>query len=521
MSSLLPDTSAKSFFRILLRHRTSILLTLIYAALISFISAHHEVWRDEVRALSIATDSRSLGEMFSALKNEGHPFLWYIILYFSSKIIQAPVVLKIVHILIATIAVYIFLSKAPFKWFQKVLFILGYFPLYEYAVINRHYGLSMLFLFLLCALYSQRFEKSVLLGVVLFLLANTTAHALIIALSVTSVWALEYLISKPLQKSKSNPKEFIIGLTIAVMGIALSIICVLPDKTTAATSIYCLNSSIILRVLIETIKNAVVFPGKLFPILCLDTVILTPCVIWLLYIYLLRKPFILMVFLLSAMGLNLFFSIIYPAWPRHHGYFYLLIVMALWMDNTEKNSGKILYQIPVHIAAFISNFLFILLATLQVLLAHPTVMRDIQEDFSSSKRFGSFIKSHDELKNAILLSEPDFFAEAMPYYVNNLIYIPREKRFGKTAIFTTRSKLIYSLGELLNTAKKLRALHHRPVLFMIAYPLGPEGPFEMLEGFERTFTYSTDSLKLFLKNTKKIADFHQAGDENYDIFLLR
>ncbi len=526
------EKSVQSFFYYISRHKTALILTLIYAALISFISAHHEVWRDEVEALSTVIGSQSLVDAFINLRNYGHPYLWYLILYLAFKITHVFVVLKIMHILIAVSAIYIFLLKAPFDWFQKILFMFGYFPFYQYAVVNRDYVLGMFLLFLLCSLFKQRFKKSILFGIVVFFLANTVIHALIIALSVTLSWVAEYfyLRCKRSEEKDIDPRSFNAGILIALSGIVLSLICTWPNKTaTQAVNLYHLDLLTSITTVIRAIAKPLVSPCETFSILFLHTifsslclpVFFSSCVIWLLYAYLLRKPFILIIFLLSTMGIQLFFSLIYPGLIYHLGFLYLLIITALWMDAAENNSGKTLYRLPASVALRLPYFIFVFLATVQILLAYPMVIRDLDGDFSSSKRFGDFIKSHQEFKNAIILSEPDFFAEAMPYYVNNLIYIPREKRFGKFVKFTTENKQTYSLEELLNTAKKLQAAYHQPVLLMMGGELNPKGPFEMPIIFGRTFTYSKNSLNLFLKHTKKIAGFHQAyTDENYDIYLL-
>src|SRR5512138_599782 len=73
-----------------------------YIALLVVLSLHHEMWRDEVRALSVAT-SGSWGEMFAALHHEGHPSLWYMILRIINSIVGASVVLPVVAMVIATV----------------------------------------------------------------------------------------------------------------------------------------------------------------------------------------------------------------------------------------------------------------------------------------------------------------------------------------------------------------------------------------------------------------------------------
>src|SRR5690348_347110 len=45
------------------------------------IATRHEFWRDEVRALSLVTEASSLIDLWHSLQDEGHPILWYLLLY--------------------------------------------------------------------------------------------------------------------------------------------------------------------------------------------------------------------------------------------------------------------------------------------------------------------------------------------------------------------------------------------------------------------------------------------------------
>src|SRR6185436_7415843 len=73
-----------------------------YALLLLFSLIHHEVWRDEVRAWSVARSARHPLELIeSTLNNEGHPALWYVLLWTGCQITDNPVVLKITSYVVA------------------------------------------------------------------------------------------------------------------------------------------------------------------------------------------------------------------------------------------------------------------------------------------------------------------------------------------------------------------------------------------------------------------------------------
>src|SRR3989344_8166534 len=120
------------------KNKFALILTLVYGVFIITLSSFHEVWRDEVRALNYATEARSLLDLFHNLKinNEGHPALWYILLYIGYNIFHTTVILKVINSVISIAAIYIFLAFSPFTKIQKILFVFGFFPIYEYSVIN-------------------------------------------------------------------------------------------------------------------------------------------------------------------------------------------------------------------------------------------------------------------------------------------------------------------------------------------------------------------------------------------------
>ena len=87
------------------------LFTLIYVCVIIFVSIHHEVWRDEVHPLNLVRESENVSSLLKNVKEEGHPSLWFLLLYVSFKIFQMPLILKVLSISIATIAIFVFLLK--------------------------------------------------------------------------------------------------------------------------------------------------------------------------------------------------------------------------------------------------------------------------------------------------------------------------------------------------------------------------------------------------------------------------
>ena len=59
--------------------RGLLVVVLLLAAVVSAVTIHaHAMWFDELQAWNIARASHSLGDLFSHLRYEGHPPLWYL-----------------------------------------------------------------------------------------------------------------------------------------------------------------------------------------------------------------------------------------------------------------------------------------------------------------------------------------------------------------------------------------------------------------------------------------------------------
>ncbi|MEO8067939.1 MAG: hypothetical protein ABI599_09635 [Flavobacteriales bacterium] len=120
----------------------------VYAALVVCMTAMHGMWLDEMQPWCVARDSSSLTELYRNTRFEGHPPLWYLLLFAITRFTSNPLAMQVVHVGLAICTSALVLWRAPFIWWWRVLIVFGYFFLYEYTVIARNYGLALLFLLL-------------------------------------------------------------------------------------------------------------------------------------------------------------------------------------------------------------------------------------------------------------------------------------------------------------------------------------------------------------------------------------
>jgi hypothetical protein len=135
--------------------RSNLLLTVPFLVLYLVQLVHHRMWRDELNAFGIAVASPTLSSLFHHIRYEGHPWLWYTLLWIIAHITVDPIGMKIFEGLIG-VSIYLVIGLAsPFSRTEKVLIFLGYFVSFEYTVLSRMYGLLLLLLVLYLRLRSE------------------------------------------------------------------------------------------------------------------------------------------------------------------------------------------------------------------------------------------------------------------------------------------------------------------------------------------------------------------------------
>lgn len=153
--------------------RSTLFCTGLFFVLAVIGAAHHEMWRDELQIWLICRESGSLLELWHNTQLEGHPILWYLLNYVLAYFTESPVAMQCLSVCIGTASCYLVVSARILPRAHRLLFVFGYYSLFEYTVISRNYGLECLLLFLFCRLYPTRYRHYLPMAVVLALLANT------------------------------------------------------------------------------------------------------------------------------------------------------------------------------------------------------------------------------------------------------------------------------------------------------------------------------------------------------------
>jgi hypothetical protein len=498
-------------------------MLLLWLVVVITVSTKHEVWRDEVRALSIALEPSWFWQLPTTLKNEGHPILWYLILRAGFSVTHTPVILKVASICVALGAVIVFFRYAPFPVWQKSLFLWGMFPSYYYSVMARNYGISMFLFFLFSSFYNRRKETPFLLACVLFALANTNVHSCILVGVLSVLWFWDELVIT--RGFLNTYRVIILSSAFALVGIGIlgAIATSLPTHETVLTEAFSLNTSEVLQALWMNMKHPGTHFGNVLPGF---TLLQRDVLIWMLITGLLIQPMVAVGLFVGTVFLGLFFTTVFPGRVYHQGIFIVFLISLYWIvrqeQQTIKTRGKLRQHL--HLAHNVTVYgVLSAILSFHMILSIYQIRVDLFEDMSASRAFGEFLVTRPEYRGAIIMGEPDYLLESLPYYAPNRIYIPRERRFGNRVMFTRASKERLALSELLCIGQEVRKNEKKPVLIALGhFDLSKHPGCELRYSYNKIFTVSFGELTKFRDETVKIAEFKSAVlDEKYEIFRLR
>jgi hypothetical protein len=458
---------------------------------------NHEMWRDELQAWMVARDAHSIAELFQNVKYEGHPALWHLFLFALSSITHDPFIMQVFHVLIATTFVFLINRYAPFTMITKILITFGYYSFYEYSIISRNYGLGFLFVVIILMLYKNRRQHYILISVVLFFLANTHVHALILSGLLAAVLLIDYI-----QKVRAGEFENIGAMKIAlccvivISGWTASFLQIKPEADNSfpvnypkagednaarwtfaiykiATTYYAIpklehlhfwNTNILeplkLKEGVEIVDN-----DKLNVFL--------PLVTFLIFFFcFLRKPLILALYTAGTLIFIYLFYYTALTHSRYCSHLFVLLLACMWIENyyKEKNysekwlntlsvagkkGGKILFTI-VLVAGFIGGV--------------GSYVKDLNAPFTASNELVDFLKenNYEEIK---IYAVSDFIVSPVAGLLDRTLYYPQRKYDGSFIIWDQKRIDAIDYGVIINEMQEDAKRGLKKMLFITDNPL--------------------------------------------------
>jgi hypothetical protein len=488
-------------------------------------SAQHELWRDEVRALSLAITPDAFWQLPAMLQNEGHPIVWYLMLRAGFFIFASPVILKVLSLVVGFAAVVIYYRWAPFANWHKILFIFSFLPVYEYAVMARNYGISMLLLFLFVTVCLRTVRKPVVVALFLVVLANTNVHSCIFAGVIALFWFIDDIVIKRKVTGPNRVIEYALALILICIGLLFCLWTTLPTRDSLVTPFTELDTAQFWQAVWSSIRHPGLPLGYVFYGL---NVTMRDLLCLVLIAGLMIRPLVALQLYTGLFLFGLFCSVGYAAGRQHQGLMIIYIVMLYWIVYADipvliRNRGAHYFQIITKAAV---NILLPIIFLVHLAIAAKMIYVDITQSKSSSKDFGEFLNINAQFNDAILIAEPDYLLESLPYYASNRIFIARENVFRDFVRFTRANRQQFSLSELLRCARQVKAgvNENSPVLLLLGHLAlaDRDPPYEQRYPFQRTFTWSPADLHEFAQATEKLIEFKSAAsDEVYEVYRLK
>ena len=468
-------------------------LTCLFLALGAFTASHHEMWRDEIQAWLLARDSTSVFNLFANLKYEGHPGLWHLCLMPLSRITHSPVIMQMFHLLITGATVYLFVRYAPFNWFQKLLFCFGYFVLYEYAIVARNYALGMLLITVFCVLFRERYKHFIFVGCVLFLLAHTSVHALIVTIAIGGALCCEYVFGsrffQPLNReieAIADKRPIWIGFALIGIGITTAVLQLNPPSDTGFAVAWHFNYDakrvnnilkLISRAYLPIPKITRHFWGSnlLTTYSLFQTVQIPLCcsLILLSVLLFLKRPTALLIYLTGTLGLLTFFYVKYHGSIRHHGFLFLTFLMCCWIYRdsptinfgpTERDDTDSVVDRVLNVSGTVILTLLLILHAIGGVIATTMEHRHV---FSYGKLTAEYIKSQGMHDHLIVADTDSAASTVIGYLPKRQAYYPHGSRPGSFVRWDKARTHNVTDQLVIEAARKLRREHSQPVLIIL------------------------------------------------------
>ncbi len=482
-------------------------LTLLFLLAAGIMTARHEMWRDEIIAWMLARDAATPWQVFSIIKYEGHPGLWHLLLWPLAHLTWNPAAMQALHVLMAAASVFVLLRFSPFSWPVRVTVALGYFFAYEWTVISRNYAISVLLFFVFCTLYGQRWRRFPLLAAVLFLLCHTNVHSLLLVAVFFVVLLVEFAVAYvgTWHAADRCLGRAIFGFALITAGLVTAAVQLAPpsDSGYAPTWTYEWQPARFQHVagiftrayvplpaerlafwnsnrLLEAGAGAAPRPWYAVRLDQAGTVafgiLAAGC------LFFLTRPWMAVPYLLGSLTLAAFFYVKYFGSVRHHGFLFLLFVVALWLST---------YYQPWHAPrrwldaglTFWDRYRVPLLLPLLLVHVWATGRAWGQEwggTFSHGRAAAAWVRgAFPDRSRIVCAGDRSSIAVTVVGYLklDRILYLDRNE-FGAHLILDKRWDQDVRRF-LVNRVQALRASQGKDVLLILSYPL-PEADLDRL-----------------------------------------
>jgi hypothetical protein len=432
----------------------------------------HEQWRDEMQALTLVRSCSSIFDIPQATRYEGHPLLWFILLYIINSFTSSIFTIQLVHWLIMTTGVFVFLRYASLDFVYKVLIIFGYYFVFEYTAFFRNYAAGITLLFIAMVLLQR--QKLVTAAAFVFLALQANIFAVFLGI------ALWFTVSLYFYRQYKRP--ILIGSLIVMAGVLISFFYMIPPADTG------INPGIMHNV--PRSRPALIFWNGLVPlsktnlhfwnknIIQSNALIIVAAVVTLYFCLLcIRRSFFATLFFIVVLLQVLPFTFLkFSGSTRHHGHILIAFIMALWLSKmlprtlpktALSNWYAKIFDYPR--VDQVSHFFLLLLFIANVFAGTVASYFDYRYSFSKGREVAGYLRDH-QLANHFIISDPDEGTSTIAMLLGRKFYSPLSDLFYNTVTWNNKRKIKPTHEQVLHILQnKRRELHN--VLLITSYPV--------------------------------------------------
>ncbi|HEY1684270.1 MAG TPA: hypothetical protein VGG19_05880 [Tepidisphaeraceae bacterium] len=404
----------------------------IYAIITLYMLARHAPWRDEADAWLAARDM-PLSKFWSIMHHGGTPGLWILILMPFARVGLPYVWLKIVHWSFGFANAAMILTLAPFPKWLRVLLIFSFYLASEYIVIARNYAPLATLLILIAEFYPRRYQRPMVLALLIVLLASIAVHGTIFAAALLGAWGLEALL-----RQQVRGWVLTAGI-IAALGVLLAVAEVLPAPADGQlTGAFVVRNTGVVDYVLSHVFTPLYpqTPGlvmthlrqHLYPIFLAAwafprwlSVMFLLLTLWLLR----RNPPLLLAFIFSFAVLIYIFTYKHMGGDRHTGLIWLFTWTLLWILRSERGSQNRYQDVSawsaLWIPAALSGFYCIVITAYRLQERTP---------YSGAREAAMFLLANHLEDQPIGMYDDNRCESILPYLGKKTAWYAGEKRYG-------------------------------------------------------------------------------------------
>jgi len=499
-------------------------LTTVFLAAVLLQVGRHVMWRDELRTWQIARASSGLLSLNRNMQYDAVPFLWNCIVFVLTRLFDRPVAMQLVHACIAAAVIFVVARWSPFPRSSIVMFAMGYFPFYEYAVIARSYALMFLLIAIACALIAQPRVRMLWLAGVLFLLAQVSLWAPLFAGLLLGAGASKVLLAA--HDSRADRKTIVAATVIVLAGAALCLFQLFPGPGPSFTSGW--TGVVPTRRFIRTIASVFrglvpipVFGEHFWDTNILDEIPITQAVIGVsvlavVGLVLATRPVAFVMFFTGTVSIVAFTGLRFRGATRHHGYLFMLLIAAFWIAAVTPEWNRVRTASERMRKTFLATILAV-----NAVAGLVAVAAGLIYPFSATWAVAQFIKSTFG-DSVVIAAVRDYPATPIAQWLDRPIYFPETGTYARYNTQNDRLRRQPSQDEILRRLDEQATATGKNVLLVVnvrlpqisLIPIGEEHRYDVVGG---------QSQRPTVLGIKCVAVFDKSvvADESHWVYLVR